>query len=197
MKTSNLQKLFWVFFALIVTTTSVYAQARRTGNKVQDNQNLPCVTQISNLSDQQIAEIEKLEADHQGMMEELRTQRRSTIDAVEKSEIRTKLLKRMEAHQNDVKGLLTADQKAEYEQLQNNGGLYKNQRYAQIKRGGNSAGNYGRQNCVGCRGNGNNVAAGRNGQRGNNCIQRGGKGNGNRNNGSFRGNQKNRCRFNS
>ncbi|WP_346855657.1 hypothetical protein [uncultured Draconibacterium sp.] len=195
MKTSNLQKLFWVFFALIVTTTSVYAQGRRNVNRIQDNQNLPCVTQISNLSDQQVAEIEKLEAGHRETMEELRTQRRSTIDAVEKSEIRTEMLKQVQAHQNDVAGLLTADQKAEYEQLQNNGGLYKNQRYAQNNRGRNSAGNYGRQNCVGCRGNGNNVAAGRNGQRGNNCIQRGG--NGNRNNGNFRGNQNNRCRFNS
>jgi hypothetical protein len=197
MKTSNLQKLFWVFFALIVTTTSIFAQGRRTGNNVQTNQNLPCVTQISNLSDQQVVEIEKLEAGHQETMEELRTQRRSTIDAVEKSEIRTEMLKKVEAHQNDVKSLLNADQKAEYEQLQNNGGLYKNQRYAQNNRGRNSAGNYGRQNCVGCRGNGNNVAAGRNGQRGNNCIQRGGNGNGNRNKGSFRGNQNNRCRFNS
>ncbi|WP_346858969.1 hypothetical protein [uncultured Draconibacterium sp.] len=195
MKTSNLQKLFWVFFALIVTTTSVYAQGRRNVNRIQDNQNLPCVTQISNLSDQQVTEIEKLEAGHRETMEELRTQRRSTIDAVEKSEIRTEMLKQVQTHQNDVKGLLTADQKAEYEQLQNNGGLYKNQRYAQNNRGRNSAGNYGRQNCVGCRGNGNNVAAGQNGQRGNNCIQRGG--NGNRNNGNFRGNQNNRCRFNS
>jgi len=191
MKTSNLQKLFWVFFALIVTTTSVSAQGSRNGNTVQNNQNLPCVEQISNLTDEQIQEIEKLEASHQGMMEALRTKRRSTVNAIEKSEIRTEMLKRVEAHQNEVKGLLTADQKEEYDLLQNSGGnFYKQQ-------GRNSTGNYGRQNGTGCRGNGNNVGTGRNGQRGNNCIQRNGNGNGNRGNGSFRGKRSNSCRFNS
>ena len=75
MKKSNLQKLFWVLFALIVTTTSVFSQGWRNGNKVQTNQNQVCLEQISNLSKEQVQEIEKLAKVHQESMAELRPQR--------------------------------------------------------------------------------------------------------------------------
>lgn len=167
MKTSDLRKLFWVFFALVVTTASVFSQGWRNGNKVQNNQNQPCLEQISNLSEKQVQEIEKLEKVHQGSMTELRTQRRSTSNAIEKSEIRTEMLKKVETHQNEVKNLMSAEQQKEYELLHNNGG--KNQRFAQNGNGRNRGnGNFANK---GCQGKGSGARFKQNSGRGNNCIQ--------------------------
>jgi hypothetical protein len=172
MKTSNLRKLFWVFFALIVTTSSVFSQGWRNGNTVQNNQNQSCLQQISNLSKEQVQEIEKLEKVHQESMTELRTQRRSTINAIEKSEIRTEMLKKVAAHQNEVKNLLSAEQQQEYEMLHNNGRNFRNQRFAQNVNGRNRGyGNFASNGNNGCRGRGYNAAYGQNSRRGNNCFQ--------------------------
>lgn len=176
MKTSNLQKLFWVFFALIITTTSVFSQGWRNGNKVENKQNQTCLQQISNLSTEQVKQIENLEKVHQESMTELRTQRRSTSNAVEKSEIRTEMLKKVAAHQNEVKTLLSAEQQKEYALLQSNGGNFQNQRFAQngnVKNGRN----------------GNNAGFKQNNGRGKNCIQNNSNRNG-RNKG-FRGSNNN------
>ena len=64
MKTSSLRKFAWAFFALALTTTTVFAQGWRKGNNVQNKQNQPCLTQISNLSKEQVADIDKLNASH-------------------------------------------------------------------------------------------------------------------------------------
>lgn len=190
MKTSNLQKLLWVFFALIVTTTSVFSQGCRNGNKVQNNQNQACLQQISNLSEEQVKEIEKLEKVHQESMTGLRTQRRSTSNAIEKSEIRTEMLKKVEAHQNGVKNLLSAEQQKEYALLHNNVGNFQNQRFAQNGNGKNCRnGNFANNGNNQSRGNGNNAGFRQNNVRENNCIQN----NSNRNgrNRNFRGSNNN------
>lgn len=169
MKKSNLQKLFWVFFALTVTTTSVFSQGWRNGNKVQNNQNQVCLEQISNLSKEQVQEIEKLAKVHQESMDELRTQRRSTSSAVEKSEIRTEMLKKVETHQNEVKNLLSAEQQKEYALLHNNGSNFQNQRFAQNRNGRNRGnGNFANNGNNRCNRNGNNVGFRQNRGRGNN-----------------------------
>lgn len=137
MKTSNLKKFAWVFFALVLTTATVLAQGNRRANykqqNVQNNQNLPCLTQISNLTDEQKAEIEKLESSHQEVMADLRNQRRTTTDAVGKSEIRTTMLKNIEAHRNEVKSLLTEEQQLQYDQLQAANGYGRNQPFNQLR----------------------------------------------------------------
>lgn len=172
MKTSNLQKLFWVFFALIITTTSVFSQGWRNNNTVQNNQNQTCLEQISNLSKKQIQEIEKLEKVHQENMTELRTQRRSTVNAIEKSEIRTEMLKKVTAHQNEVKNLLSAEQQKEYALLHKNGSNYTNQRFAQNVNGRNRGnGNFASNGNNGCRGKGNNAGFRQNSGQGKNCVQ--------------------------
>lgn len=127
MKTSKLKNIAWVVFALMLTTTTVFAQRGRRANMVQNNQNLPCLTQISNLSEDQEKSIQELEAGHQKKMVELREERRTTVNAVEKSEIRTEMLKNVEAHHNEVKSLLTEEQKVQYDQLQAYGGYGRNQ----------------------------------------------------------------------
>lgn len=174
MKTSNLQKFAWVFFALVLTTTSVFAQGwRRANYNVQNNQNLPCLTQISNLSEQQLESIQELEADHQKAMGELREQRRSTLNAVEKSEIRTEMLKNVEAHRSGVKSLLTEEQQVQYDQLQASLGYGRNQVYNQ-RRGNANINQQGR-------GNGNAAFRGQGNGGGNRTYARGqGQGRGNR-----------------
>lgn len=174
MKKSNLQKLAWVFFALVLTTTSVFAQGwRRANYNVQNNQNLPCLTQISNLSEQQLESIQELEADHQKAMGELREQRRSTLNAVEKSEIRTEMLKNVEAHRSGVKSLLTEEQQVQYDQLQASLGYGRNQVYNQ-RRGNANINQQGR-------GNGNAAFRGQGNGGGNRTYARGqGQGRGNR-----------------
>lgn len=149
MKASKLNKLAWVFFALALTTTTLYAQGWRNGNKPANGQNNDCINQISGLSDEQKAKIDGLNETHQGKMAELRTQRQSTTDAIEKSEIRTTMLKNVKAHRDDVKSLLTADQQKQWENLQpgkNNGNSRGQGKFmGRGQRNGNCqfAGNYG------------------------------------------------------
>nr|WP_321353487.1 Spy/CpxP family protein refolding chaperone [uncultured Draconibacterium sp.] len=147
MKTSKLINVAWVFFALVLTTTTVFAQRGRRANMVQNNQNLPCLTQVANLSEDQVKSIKELEASHQKTMDELRGQRRTTVNAVEKSEIRTEMLKTVETHRNDVRNLLTTEQQEQYDQLQASVSYGRNQNVGR----GNGNANFNRRG----RGNGN------------------------------------------
>ncbi|WP_297094392.1 hypothetical protein [uncultured Draconibacterium sp.] len=178
MKTSKLINVAWVFFALVLTTTTVFAQRGRRAMPVQNNQNLPCLTQISDLTEEQETGIQELEASHQKTMDELREQRRSTVNAVEKSEIRTEMLKNVEAHRNEVKSLLTEEQQVQYDRLQAYGGYGRNQN---VGRGnGNGRGNF-------ARGNGGRAAYANNNGRGNRGNNNWCSGNGNYRNNSGRG----------
>ena len=121
MKTSKLKKLAWVFFALAVTSSTLYAQGWRNGKQAGNGQNNYCLNQISGLSNEQKTKIDGLNETHQAKMAELRTQRQSTTDAIEKSEIRTTMLKNVKAHRDEVKSLLTTEQQKEYDLLQARG----------------------------------------------------------------------------
>ncbi len=171
MKVSKLQKFAWVFFALALATTTVFAQGYRNGNRGNNNPNGTCLEQISGLTEKQKTEIQELEQNHQKEMAELRDSRRGTVDAIEKNEIRGEMLKKVKAHQESVKNLLTADQQKEYDNLhsqrnnyQGNRGRNQNQQFARNNRGG----------CGNGYGNGNR---GSNGHHGKGCRgNRGGKG---------------------
>jgi hypothetical protein len=121
MKLSKLTKLAWVFFALAVTSTTLFAQGWRNGKQAGNGLNNNCINQVSGLTDEQKTKIDVLNETHQVKMGELRTQRQSTIDAIEKSEIRTTMLKNVKAHRDEVKSLLTAEQQKEYDLLQARG----------------------------------------------------------------------------
>lgn len=178
MKTSKLQKVAWVFFALVLTSSIVSAQGFRNGNRMYQNQNGNCLYQISGLSEKQQTQIQKMEDEHQQGMDELRNKRRSTASAIEQSEIRTEMLKKVETHRNSVKKVLTADQQKQYEQLHAYGNNGRNGQFA------NSRGN---RNFAG-RGNGNFAR----GNRGGGCyVNTNFRGkNGNFQSGNFRGNTK-------
>jgi hypothetical protein len=117
MKLSKLQKLAWVFFALALTTTTVYSQDWRNGIGNTQNQNGNCLSYISDLNEKQQKQILEMEEKHQEEMATLRDKRRSTANAIEKNEIRGDMLKKVKAHQNAVKKLLNKDQQKQYDQL--------------------------------------------------------------------------------
>jgi hypothetical protein len=121
MKLSKLTKLAWVFFALSVTSTTLFAQGWRNGKQAGNGRNNNCINQVSGLTDDQKTKIDGLNETHQVKMGELCTQRLSTTDAIEKSEIRTTILKNVKAHRDEVKSLLTAEQQKDYDLLQARG----------------------------------------------------------------------------
>ncbi len=166
MKTSKLQKLAWAFFALTLTATSVFSQGRNNGNRNLQNQNVLCLEQISDLSEQQKSQIAAMEKSHQESMAEFRVNRRSTSNSIEKTKIREEMLKSVETHQNSVKNLLTENQQKEYDLLHTRGNNfqntnrgnqpkngYKQSRNVAGKNQGNQAGNKKGKNKQGCKGN--------------------------------------------
>jgi hypothetical protein len=118
MQTSKLTKLAWVFFALALTSTTLYAQGWGNVKQAGNGRNNNCLSQVSGLNDEQKTKIDGLNETHQTKMGELRTQRQSTTDAIEKSEIRTTMLKNVKAHHDEVKSILTTEQQKEYDLLQ-------------------------------------------------------------------------------
>lgn len=110
MNLSKLTKLAWVFFVLAVTTTTLFAQGWRNGKQGGNGRNNNCINQVSGLTDEQQSKIDGLNETHHATMGELRIQRQSTNDAIEKSEIRTTMLKNVKVHRDEVKSLLTAEQ---------------------------------------------------------------------------------------
>jgi hypothetical protein len=164
MKTLKIRKMAVVFFTLVLTGSTVFAQGWRGGNRQGFGRNMnqnadrvqpTCINSIQDLSEDQKNEITNLEEEHQKAMAELRTERRSTTDAIEKNEIRGEMLKKVKAHREEVRNLLTEDQKQEYDLLQatNKG---RRQGYAQGRRNagqgaGLQAGNRnGRGRSAGC-----------------------------------------------
>jgi len=119
METSKLKKFAGVFFALTLTTTTLFAQGWRYGNRAfaQNTTVAPCLTQISGLTDEQTAKITALNEKHQEAMANLRDERRATADPIEKNEVRGEMLKKVKAHRDEVRDLLTEEQQKQYDQL--------------------------------------------------------------------------------
>lgn len=160
MKTSKLQKLAWAFFALTLTATTVFSQGRNNGNRNFQNQDVPCLEQISDLNEQQKTQITAMEKSHQETMDKFREERRSTNNSIEKNEIRGAMLQSVETHQNSVKNLLTENQQKQYDLLHASGKNSKNSKFGnQSNKGknqknqGNRAGNKKGKNKNGCTGN--------------------------------------------
>lgn len=164
MKYSKLKKFVWAFFALVLSTATIFAQ--NSSNRVieNNNQNGTCLEQISELTDMQKTQILDLETTHQKKMAELRDQRRATVNAIEKSEIRTQMLKNVEAHRNEVKSLLTENQQKEYELIHYRGNNFRNQNSGlqQARGNGYGQGQFARGNFGRFQGNRNGLKRGNN-----------------------------------
>ena len=108
---------------------------------IADNQPDGCVTKLKGLTTQQVEKINKLEEQHQQVMDGLRTERRSTTNVMEKDKIRAKMLAQKEAHHLQLKDVLTAEQWAEFESLHQAGYGNGQGRYASNNRNGGGRGN--------------------------------------------------------
>jgi len=194
-----LTKLALVIVIAAAVSTTTFGQRWNNANRFANNQAAfsqpTCINQITDLTDKQISQITDMEKKHQTEMDKFRTERRSTLDLAEKSILRAEMDKKVLAHQDEVKALLTEDQQNQYALLH----TYANPNYAQGRQFyGAGAGNG--QALVRGGGQGyNNVAYNRGYNRGmgnNQGFVRGaGRGNGNfnagRGNGNFAGRQSN------
>lgn len=130
MNLSKLGKLAWVFFALALTSTSVYSQGWRNGNRNYQNQNITCLNYISDLTEKQQKQILEMDEKHQQEMAELRIKHRSAFDAIEKNEIRGNMLKKVDAHRTSVKKVLNKNQQEQYDRLNTFGYYGRGQNFA-------------------------------------------------------------------
>jgi len=158
MKTLKIRRIALVFLTLVLTGSTVFAQGWRGVNRAgygrnlnlyADTTQLTCINMIQGLTEDQKAEIKTMEADHQDAMAELRTERRSTTDAIEKNEIRGEMLRKVKAHREEVRNLLTEEQQQQYDLLQarNQGwrqGFAQGKRNASKRAGFEGRNSYGR-----------------------------------------------------
>lgn len=161
MKNRKLKRLVGTFIVLMASMAAVSAQGWRSANNARNTtnvQNQTCLNYLSDLTEDQKTKITALEKSHQEAIAELRTERRSTVDAIEKNEIRGEMLKKVKAHRTAVKNLLTETQQKEYELLHARNNNFRNQQFQGNRgnrRGNNQGfgrgnrGNYGRNfnNC--------------------------------------------------
>ena len=159
MKSKFFTKLALVMVTVAAVTSASFAQRGINANRMINNQVVStqptCIDQISDLTDKQITKITALEEKHQAAMDQFRTQRRSTFDAIEKNNIRGKMLAVVESHQNEVKSLLTEEQQKQYNLLH----TYANPNYAQGRQFYGAGSGNNRAFVRGCaRGNGSNFA---------------------------------------
>jgi hypothetical protein len=109
-----------ILIALMLGTSMIYAQGRRNFNRPGYGYGYgpgTCLTVLSDLTEDQKAKITALETTHQESMAELRVKQRSTFEPIEKNEIRGEMLKKVQAHRNEVKSLLTEEQQKQYDLL--------------------------------------------------------------------------------
>lgn len=109
-----------ILIALLLGTSMIYAQGRRNFNRPGNACGYgpgTCLTVLSNLTEDQKAKISALETAHQETMAELRVKQRSTFEPIEKNEIRGEMLKKVQAHHDEVKTLLSEEQQKQYEML--------------------------------------------------------------------------------
>jgi hypothetical protein len=76
-----------------------------------------CTQYIEGLTDKQIQKITTLEATHREQMEQLRNNRRSTIDFEAKDNIRDEMIKLRDKQRDEVRKLLTKEQQKAYDAL--------------------------------------------------------------------------------
>lgn len=127
--------------ALLLGTTTLFAQPR--GNMDRPGYGYGygpgmCVNVLDNLTEEQKEKIKDLEISHQKAMVELRVERRSTVDPIEKNEIRGDMLKKVKAHRDEVRNLLTEEQVKQFDALMANN-YYGRRGFNRGRRGGPGA----------------------------------------------------------
>jgi hypothetical protein len=147
-------KFALVLITIMLGTTTIFAQGWRSANRPGYNYNYgpgTCLTVLPDLTEDQKAKITELETTHQKAMVELRIKQRSTYEPIKKNEIRGEMLKKVQAHREEVKNLLTEEQQKQYDLLQarNN---YGGRGFVPGRRGGRGQAGYGGRGGRGFRG---------------------------------------------
>lgn len=139
-------KFAFILIALMLGTTTLFAQGWRNANRPARNYEPgTCMNILLDLTEEQQAKIEELRTSHFDAMAELRIKMRSTVDPIEKNEIRGEMLKKVKAHRDEVRSLLSEDQQKKFDVLQD-AGFNRGGRFAYRQGGPRGQGNFG-----GCR----------------------------------------------
>jgi hypothetical protein len=143
METRTLKALSIIIVVTLIAVLTASAYNGRAGNNANNQSSATCVNRIPGLTQSQTEAITALEVKHQKIMDQFRSERRSTTDEKTKAEIRIKMINTRDAHRAEVNKLLTPEQQTAYESLHAKG---NNHQYAQDKKG------KGKGNCSGsCR----------------------------------------------
>ena len=118
MKTRTILKAGLAIVILAFATGSLSAYNGNGRNRAfQTSNTVSCINQLPDLSEEQVTKITTLEKSHQGIMDALRIERRSTTDMNTKEEIRAKMINQRDLHRAEVNSLLTPVQQQVYAQL--------------------------------------------------------------------------------
>lgn len=117
MKISRLIYLAGMVFALIASSYSGNAQNRKMDNSATSGNNRSIVNSISDLTTSQQDQIRQMENGYQLVMTDLRTQMQSTANQTDRTALRNEMQEITQSHQDNIKRLLTKDQKREYNKL--------------------------------------------------------------------------------
>lgn len=122
MKTNLKKRFAGILLALTVTAASAVSANNFDGKGRNQTSGVPCLNQISGLTQDQKTQITALETSHQTTMNEFREKRRATTDVAQKDQIRTEMLAQVTAHRNAVKAILTPDQQKQFDRIPRNSG---------------------------------------------------------------------------
>jgi len=136
MKTQILSKTTLVLFSFIVLSLSAYSLNQRGRNRISTPRNtyMQCVEQVPGLTDKQVSKITSLNKTHREAILDLRNERRSTVDVTEKNTLRAEMDELVKSHRDDVKALLTDEQREAYEKILDDN-QNRNRRYANNNKG--------------------------------------------------------------
>lgn len=136
-------KFAFILVALMLGTTTLFAQGWRNANRTARNYEPgTCMNILLDLTEEQQAKMEEMRTTHQESMAELRVKMRSTVDPIEKNEIRGEMLKKVKAHRDEVRSLLSEDQQKKFDVLQD-AGFNRGGGFAYRQRGQRGQGNFG------------------------------------------------------
>jgi hypothetical protein len=111
MKTSRLNRVAGIFFALILTAgVAVSGEIEEGKGRNNPGAQPTCIPSISGLSEYQKQRINQLEALNQATMKELQTKRRTASEKAQKTQLKKQMDKQAENHRNSITSLLSADQ---------------------------------------------------------------------------------------
>lgn len=115
-------KFAFILIALMLGATTLFAQGWRNNNcRANNYEPGERMSILLDLTEEQQAKMGELRTSHFDAMGELRVKMRSTVDPIEKNEIRGEMLKKVKAHRDEVRSQLSEEQQKKFDVLQDAG----------------------------------------------------------------------------